>query len=156
MLLAALVSAGHFLALGLGFYGVTERWKSLRRLAAEPTNARLLKDVYLADAHWGVAALLWIGTGLARSFGGIEKAPAFYTRNGFFHLKLTLFVVVFLIEIAPMVGLIRWRMAGKKDPAFVPDPGSARSWARASFVELLLLLAILLVAPFMARGAWMF
>jgi hypothetical protein len=45
----------------------------------KPESERLL---LAADTSWGVAAGLWIASGLARVFLG-GKEPAFYWRNGF-------------------------------------------------------------------------
>ena len=84
-------------------------------------EARVLDRLFAADSIWGVAALLWLVTGLARAFGHIEKAPDFYLRNGFFWVKMTLFAAVFALEIWPMVTFIRWRSArrhGRPLPKF--------------------------------------
>jgi putative membrane protein len=37
-----------------------------------------LNDVFTADSFWGIAALLWIVTGLWRAFGGLEKGSDYY------------------------------------------------------------------------------
>ena len=64
--------------------------------------------------------------------------------------KITLFVMVFLLELFPMVTLIRWRMALKKNGA--PDLGKAPMLARYTFAELPLLILIVFMAAAMARG----
>src|SRR5207245_241389 len=72
-----------------------------------------------ADTVWGIAALLWLATGLARAFGGLEKGSAFYLASPLFWLKITLFATVALLEAWPMATFIRWRRALRRGEA--PD-----------------------------------
>lgn len=139
---AAALSAGHVLALGIGLPGVFLRARALSRGDVPAALA--------ADNAWGVAALLWLGTGLLRAFGGVEKGAAFYLASTTFHLKLGLFGLVFLLELWPMVTLIRWRLArGRGD---VPDTAAMPWLARISAAETAVVLAIPFVAAAMARG----
>lgn len=145
MLSSALLSALHVFALALGLPGVFLRGKALR----EGDVARVLA----ADSAWGVAALLWLATGLARAFGGFEKGTQFYLANPMFHLKLTLFVAILLLELFPMVTFIRWRVAlAKKQPV---DLSKVKLLTRLNDVELALTLALPFVAALMARGLFM-
>ncbi len=64
-----LLAAIHLLALGLGFGAVWARGRALRG-ELDPAG---LRRAFYADTWWGVAAVLWIGTGLVRAFGGFEK-----------------------------------------------------------------------------------
>ncbi len=74
-MLAALFSALHLLTLALGLGGVWARGRALRRGD--------LPAAFAADAAWGIAALLWLATGLARAFGGLEKGtPVAVTAPG--------------------------------------------------------------------------
>src|SRR5262249_34587777 len=107
------------------------------------------------DSLWGVAAALWIVTGLARLLGGLDKATAFYLRNGFFHVKMTMFVLVFALEILPMVTFIKWRVAAKRGPVPVATTPLGRL-IRLNDVEVALVLLIPFAAALMARGAWLF
>ncbi len=59
-----------------------------------------------ADNVWGLSALLWIGTGLARVFGGFEKGSAFYVANPMFQLKMGLLGAVMLLELCPIDTLL--------------------------------------------------
>jgi putative membrane protein len=69
-----------------------------------------------------------------------------------------LFAAVFLLELAPMVTLVRWRVRTGRSAArpLVPgDPAvvrTARRLARVSDVQLVLLVAIVAAAVLMARG----
>ncbi|MNJ00695.1 hypothetical protein D3C73_1601040 [compost metagenome] len=67
-----------------------------------------------------------------------------------FHLKLTLFILILLLEIAPMVALIKWRIAlGRKGPI---DVGRTRLFARISHIEALLIVLMVVAATGMARA----
>ena len=155
MILAALLAATHYLALALGLGGVFARGLRLRDLRRQRDDARALQRLLLSDTVWGVAALLWLATGLLRAFGHIEKQPVFYLRNGFFHLKMTLFLIVLLLELLPMITFIRWRIArGKKQ-----DPvATARldRLIRINDIEVALVVCIPFTASLMARGLWLF
>src|SRR5262245_18661466 len=149
MLVAALLSAIHMMTLALGVWGVVERG---RALAGRLDDAGW-KRLFAADNAWGVAALLWIASGLARVFFG-GKELDFYWRNGFFWTKLSLFAVVFALELRPMMTFIQVRKArsrGAALPAFSVD-----TYRKINSAELALVVAIVFVAAFMARGAWMF
>jgi uncharacterized membrane protein len=83
VVIAPLLSALHVLSLGVGLGSVFMRGRFLRALRSGP-DPRALEGLFAADTFWGIAAALWLVTGLARAFGHIEKAPDFYLRNGFF------------------------------------------------------------------------
>ncbi len=148
MISSALLSTLHLFALAIGLPGIFLRARALGRVTADPES---LKPVFAADNAWGLAALLWIGTGLARLFGSFEKGTAYYANSGAFWLKLLLFAIVFALEAWPMSTLIRWRIAiGKQQPV---DISIAPQLQRLSRIELALTLAIPFVASMMARGA---
>jgi putative membrane protein len=155
MLLRASVSALHVLALGLGLGAVFVRGLRLRDLRRAPGDAGPLRGLFASDALWGLAAALWIATGLLRAFGGLEKASAFYLRNGFFWVKLGLFATVFALELSPMVTFIAWRRARAAGAAPWTSAPIGRL-VRVNDVELALVLLIPFAAALMARGAWLF
>ena len=76
----------------------------------------------------GVAAALWLVTGLLRAFGGLEKGSAFYLASRLFWLKMALFALVVALEVWPMLTLIRWRVALRNGGTPTPHP-RARSTA---------------------------
>src|SRR5688500_12719910 len=100
-IVAALVSAAHVLALGIGLGGIHARGRALRRGD--------VPGVRHADMWWGVAALLWITTGPARAFLGLEKGTAWYLANPHFYVKMGLFLLVLVLEVWPMTTFIGWR-----------------------------------------------
>ena len=145
-MVSAIVSGLHLLALAIGLPAVFLRGRALRgRL--DPDGLRRL---FAADTAWGIAALLWVITGLLRAFAGLEKGTAFYLGSALFWMKLALFVAILLLEIWPMVTFIRWRIALKRGRA--PDTSSAAALYIVNHVELVLVVIIVFVASFMARG----
>jgi putative membrane protein len=146
MNLSYFLAALHILTFGLGFYAIWSRANALKKLK----DASGLNDVFKADNLWGIAALLWIATGLWRTFGGLEKGSHYYLHSNTFIAKMILFLFVFIIEIKPMVTLIQWRIRKRKNETI--DFSSARLLARLSHIELGLVVIIVFLATAMARG----
>lgn len=146
MTLRWLLAAAHLLALGIGLGAIWGRARAFRQ-ALDPAG---LKRVFDADTWWGGAAGLWILTGLARAFGPFEKGADYYLHNHFFLLKMGLLALILVLEIAPMVTLIRWRIALKKGTAIDTRPAAA--FARVSTIQAGLVVLMVLAATAMARG----
>lgn len=147
MTLRWLVAAAHLLALGIGLGAV---WGRSRALRGSVVDSAALRRALACDAWWGMAALLWLATGLWRAFGGLEKGTAHYLANTAFHAKMGLFVLVVLLEVRPMITLTRWRRALSRGTRL--DTGAARGISRTSAVQALLIVGIVLAATAMARG----
>ena len=143
---SAVVSALHLLALAIGLPAVYLRGRALKGSLDAAGLTRLFAD----DNVWGLAAVLWIVTGLLRAFGGLEKGTPFYLHSRLFWLKLALFALVFVLEILPMVTLIRWRRDLRRGG--MPDTSNARALYAITHAELGLIVAIVFVAAFMTRG----
>ena len=140
----------HLLALGIGLGGVWGRARALHDSLREPPDERSIRRALVADAWWGIAAGVWIITGLWRLFGSTEKSTAYYLANHAFYAKMALFVAILALEVWPMVTLIKWR-TGKAEP-------HARDVGRIeviSYVECALVIAMVLAAVSMARGLGM-
>lgn len=145
-----LLAALHLLALGLGLGAVLGRAGALRDVPGPAALRRALRG----DAVWGVAGGLWLATGLWRWLGAVEKANAYYLSNGLFHAKLGLFVLVLVLEVWPMLTLIRWRRAlarGARAEDLMAEP-AARRIAALSTVQAVLVAGIVFLAVAVARG----
>ena len=149
VVLSALLSAVHVLALALGLGAVFQRGRAL----AGPLDDAGWRRLLAADDAWAGAAFLWIASGLARVFFG-GREPGFYWYNGFFWVKMALFGAVFLLELTPMIALIRVRSARRRHATLPLFP--IESIRRINRLELMLVVVIVFVAAFMARGAWLF
>jgi len=145
-LASAIVSALHVLALAIGLPSVYLRGRALKG----PLDADGMRRLFAADSLWGIAALLWLATGLLRAFGGLEKGTQFYVTSNLFWTKMTLFAIILVLEIWPMVTFIRWRIA--RGRGLWPDTSHARALYVINHAELALVVLIVFVASFMARG----
>jgi putative membrane protein len=146
MMLRWLLASFHLLALGLGLGAVWVRGRALRG----PLDPAGLRRVFLADAVWGLAALLWIGTGLWRLLGGTEKPTDYYLHSHVFMTKMALLVLILVLELRPMITLIRWRtLVGRGQ---LPDTRLAPLLARISFIQAGIVVLMVFAATAMARG----
>ena len=120
----------------------------------EPATAQSLRRALRADTDWGIAAALWIVTGLWRYLGSVEKTTAYYNGNHAFLAKMALLALILLLEIWPMVTLIRWRVALGRGGSVetVAVPATARRIALISNVQALLVVLMVVLATMMARG----
>ena len=146
MALTWIVAALHLLALGIGLGAVWTRYRAF----LGTLDAVGVRRVLAADTWWAVAAALWLLTGLTRLFAGTDKVTAYYTSNWLFWTKMTLFVVIVLHEIRPMLALMRWRKAIAAGRA--PDISQAARFARISKTQAFLVVAMVIAATGMARG----
>lgn len=140
------LAAIHLVALGIGLGAV---WARGRALAGALDGAGL-RRVFTADSWWALAAILWIGTGLLRAFAGFEKGTAYYVHNHLFWTKMGLLGLILVLEVRPMIVLIRWRVDLARGATV--DTGAAPALARVSAAQALLVVLMVLAATAMARG----
>ncbi|HEV8358740.1 MAG TPA: DUF2214 family protein [Gemmatimonadales bacterium] len=140
------LAALHLVGLGIGLGAVWARGRAMRG----PRDGAGIRRALDADAWWGVAAGVWIVTGLLRAFGGYEKTPSYYMHNHLFLAKMGLLVIILVLEAGPMQGLIRWRRALARGEA--PDTGGAARYARISLVQAGLVILMVVLATGLARG----
>ena len=146
MIIRWILAALHLLGLGIGLGAVLARARALR---GELDRAGL-RRAFQADTWWAVAAVVWIGTGLWRAFGGIEKGSAYYLHNHLFLTKMGLLVLILLLEIRPIVTLTRWRASLARGAD--PDTKPAAGMATTSLVQAALVVLMVFLATGMARG----
>jgi putative membrane protein len=140
----------HLLALGIGLGAV---WTRARSLGSRPLDVGAVRRGFTADSWWGVAALLWIVSGLWRLLAGTEKATSYYTHDWIFLAKMLLFALIFALEIWPMITLMRWRSAmGRERERWQPNERLAHRISQISYVEAALLVMMVVAAVSMARG----
>jgi putative membrane protein len=144
-----LAASLHLLALGIGLGAVWARGRALR----SSLDLVTLRQVFLADNLWALAAVLWLSTGLWRLLAGLEKGTGYYLQNHVFLTKMALLVLILALEVRPMVTLIRWRAAVSRGQT--PDTQTARTLARISFIQTVLIVLMVFAATAMARGVGM-
>jgi putative membrane protein len=145
-MVSAAFSALHLLALGLGLPSVFLRGRALRG----PLDEQGLRRLFAADTVWGIAAGLWIITGLIRAFGGLEKGGAYYLASPAFGVKMALLVTVLLLEVWPMVTFIRWRIARGRGDQLDTTPAGRLYWINQ--LQLAIVFVMVFVASVMAHG----
>jgi putative membrane protein len=142
-----LLAAVHLLALGIGLGAV---WTRARSLAAVSRDSTAVRRALTADAWWGLAAALWIGSGLWRLLAGTEKPTGYYVASPVFWGKMLCLAAILVLEVRPMLTLTRWRGELAKSRAL--DLTLAPALARVSEVQAAIVVAMVLAATALARG----
>ena len=145
---SAIVASLHYLALAIGLPAVFLRGRALKG----PLDDAGLRRLFAADSMWGVAAALWVATGLLRAFGGLEKGSAFYLQSRLFYLKMALFLAIVALEVWPMLTFMAWRQARRRGARV--DTSRAPALFQVSHIQLALAVVMVFVASAMARGLW--
>jgi len=113
-------------------------------------NAKVVERLAKVDLVYGIAAIMVLATGVARTVWGV-KGMGWYWTNPLLHVKLTLFVAIGVISIVPTLTYFRWRKALRRDGA-LPAEAEVRKTRRLVMIQAHLLALIPLVAVFLARG----
>ena len=149
-MLRPLLAIAHLLALGIGLGAI---WTRARALGERPFDRGALRRVFAADGWWALAAVLWIGTGVWRLVAGTEKATGYYLANELFRAKMGFLAAVLLLELWPALTLVRWRRkAARSGASWTPDSSSAARVRAISYLEAVLVIAMVCAAALMARG----
>ena len=148
MILRWIFATLHLLALGIGLGAIVWRARSLRA----NIDSDGIRRVLFSDNLWGLAAVLWISTGLVRAFGGLEKGSAYYLNNNVFWIKMTLLVLILLLEIWPAITFIRWRIQMARSQTINFAPELPQRLASISMVQSALIVAMIFTATALARG----
>ena len=140
----------HLLALALGLGAVFARSAALR---ARPMTAPDLRRAFRADGLWAAAAALWLGTGVWRLVAHTEKDVGYYFANVAFMTKLGCFLLIFALELHPIVTLVRWRRAfARQGTEWRPDETAARRIATIGHAQAAIVILMVVLATSMARG----
>jgi len=153
-MISSLFASLHYLALGIGLGSVFMRGRYFKALIENPKDEAGIHRLLVADNFWGISALLWLVSGVLRAFGGLEKGTAWYLSNPLFHLKIGLFLLIFILEIAPMIALIKLRISRKKGTWTGFSIEKLKLYRKFNHIEAVLVFVIIFVASAMARGLW--
>ena len=113
-------------------------------------NAAVVERLAKVDRVYGIAAIMVLATGVARTVWGV-KGTAWYWTNPLLHVKLTLFIIVGVISIFPTMTYVRWRKTLRTTGA-LPAEADIRKTRKLVMVQAHLIALIPLVAVFLARG----
>ena len=141
-----ILAALHLFGLGIGLGAIWARSRALRA----PLDAAAIRRVLQADTWWGIAALVWISTGLVRAFAGFEKGTTYYIHNHLFLMKMGLLVGILILEVGPIVTFGAWRRQLSRGTAV--DTSKAERFAGTSTLQVVLVLLMVIAATGMARG----
>lgn len=137
----------HLLGLGIGLGAI---WARARALARMRTDSGAMSQTLTADSWWGVSALVLIGTGLWRLLAGVEKETSYYLGNRVFWVKMILLALILLLEIRPMITLIRWRIGRARNQSL--DLSAAGGLSRVSYLQTGALVLMVAAATALTRG----
>ena len=113
-------------------------------------NKAVVERLARVDAIYGMAALVVLATGIARTVWGV-KGSAWYWTNPLLHVKLTLFIIVGLMSIVPTMTYLRWRKQLRAGGA-LPADAEVRKTRKLVMIQAHILVLIPLFAVFLARG----
>lgn len=113
-------------------------------------NARVVERLVRVDMIYGIAAILVLLSGLARTYWGF-KGGGWYWTNWLLHLKLGMFVVVALMSIKPTLMFRRWNRELKATGA-LPGEAQVREARKWVMIQAHIIAIIPIAAVFLARG----
>ena len=137
----------HFAAAFGVFGALVGEWLVFGRA---PTVAQARQLQWL-DRLYGLSATLVLVAGGLRAYR-FEKGLDYYLANPFFHLKLTLFVLMGLLSIYPTMVFIRWRgdLKAGRAPTVTEAQHARIMWLLK--IELAALFGMIACASLMAKG----
>ena len=147
MTLEAILAAMHLVAI-LTFVVFLSSQAALCR--TEWMNAAVVERLVRLDVIYGAAALVMIGSGLARLFWGI-KGVSWYVSQPLFHIKITIVVVMAILSIWPSIMFRRWRRNLQASGA-LPDELEVKKVRRLVMIQSHVLPVVAVIAVFWARG----
>lgn len=149
MLTESLLAYAHFVAILMLVVFITSEAALCR---PEWMNAAVVRRLARVDIIYMGAAIAVLATGFARTYWG-AKGFEWYWHQPLLHIKVTLFVIVGLISIAPTRAFIRWRNALDANGA-LPAEAEVRKVRKLIMVQAHLVMLIPLAAVLLARGVW--
>ena len=147
MTLEAFLASAHLVAI-LALVTFMSSQAALCRI--EWMSAAVVERLVRLDVIYQITAAALLASGLVRIFWGI-KGASWYLTQPMLHLKITLFVVMLLLSIAPTLAFRRWRRAVRASGA-LPAAAEVRQARRLIMVQSHLLPVVAVIAVFWARG----
>jgi putative membrane protein len=145
-MLALTLAVVHLVSL---VFGVSVLMLRARALAVAETPEDV-KRVLSWDNLAGLVASFWIGSGLWRAFGGLEKGTDYYLSNHAFWGKMLLLAMLLGLESIAVVTFVRWRIRlGRGQQVSLTKKASL---VRLHWAEFWLMVGMVVMASLMARG----
>lgn len=143
----ALLAYAHFLAILTMVVFLASEAALCRR---EWLNAAVVERLAKVDLIYGISSIAVLLTGVARTYWGMKGAGWYWTQP-LLHAKITLFIVVAVMSIAPTLRFMRWRRNLRATGA-LPTELEIKKTRRLIMIEAHLVALIPLLAVFLARG----
>ena len=136
----------HLLGMAMSVASILARARALRGTL----DGAGVRRVLAADNMWGISFLVMLSTGLWRALGSLEKGTDYYLSQPTFHAKMGLLALILILEVWPMITLIRWRVSLGRGQSV--DTRRAPAFARISSIQAVLIVLMIFAATAMARG----
>lgn len=146
--MAVVLAYIHYISFALAMALLVQEWSLLKDVPQKPG---LLRRLSVVDGLYGLAALGSLGSGLLRA-SLTEKGWGYYLHNGFFHGKLTLFVLAALLSLYPTIYFVRKRKTADDAQLEAADLATLKRIKRCLLIEMHLYALIPLLATLLARG----
>ena len=147
MTFEAVLASAHLLAILTLVVFLTSQAALCR---VEWMNAAVVQRLARLDMIYGIAAIILLLTGIARLVWGVKGMGA-YTASPLFHLKMTLFVIAFLLSLKPTLTFRRWKKTLDASGQ-LPAPEEVRQTRKCVRWQGHVVPVIAVVAIFWARG----
>lgn len=147
MTLEAVLASAHLVAI-LALVTFMSSQAALCRI--EWMSDAVVERLVRLDVIYQITVVTLLVSGLARIFWGI-KGASWYLTQPMLHAKLTLFVVMLLLSIAPTLAFRRWRRAVRSSGS-LPAAAEVRKTRRLIMVQSHILPVVAVIAVFWARG----
>lgn len=145
-MLENVVAVIHLVSIPLGVAALMQRARAL----SIADNSQQLTRVFFWDNLYGLVALFWIGSGLYRVFGGVDKGTDYYLSNHAFWTKMLLAVILLGAESVPMSTFIRYRIRLAKGLPISFE--RKRVLLLHHWIEVWIMVGMVAMAVLMARG----
>lgn len=147
MTFEAVLASAHLLAILTLVVFLTSQAALCR---VEWMNAAVVQRLARLDMIYGMAAIVLLLSGIARLLWGVKGMGA-YTASPLFHLKMTLFVIAFLLSLKPTLIFRRWKKTLDASGQ-LPAPEEVRQTRKWVMWQGHVVPVIAVVAIFWARG----
>jgi putative membrane protein len=147
MILESVLAYVHWLAIFTMVVFLTSEAALCR---VEWMNAQIVERLARLDMVYGIASVVVLLTGLARTYWG-AKGMGWYWTNPLLHAKVTLFIVIALMSIKPTLTYLRWRRTLRASGA-LPSDEEVRRTRKTVMRQAHLVPLVALLAVFLARG----
>ncbi|MEQ6472290.1 DUF2214 family protein [Comamonas sp. wu1-DMT] len=147
MTFEAVLASAHLLAILTLVVFLTSQAALCR---VEWMNAAVVQRLARLDMIYGIAAVILLLTGIARLVWGVKGMGA-YMASPLFHLKMTLFVIAFLLSLKPTLTFRSWKKALDASGQ-LPAPEEVRQTRKWVMWQGHVVPVIAVVAIFWARG----